>query len=211
MELVNEAKLQTGEPLVPERELEAVAKAIADPVRNLVFNAVVEATLDPRAEAPSGITVRRLAERIGEPKRRVRYHLEILQEQGLVEVAGKSTRGSVVERRFTARRMAFLDREDMLGLSRAQQQRVFLGCLRLIVASAAAALDAGTAVNRPDWAMIRLPLDLDRQAWEEAGERHVRFLREMEALGERAGDRLERSGEQPIRAISSSLFFEAAP
>jgi DNA-binding transcriptional ArsR family regulator len=190
---------------------DAIAEALADPVRGKVYCAVAEASINSRtgSQPTDGISVRRIAEQIHEPRRRVRHHLEVLRRQGLVDRAREERHSGVIEHYFAVVRPPRLEKPDLTGLSADQQQRIFLGCLRSILASAATALKAGTAVQRPEWAAVRVPVEVDRQGWMELGDLHLRFLEQVEDVAAESQARLRDSKAEAIRAISAFLFFES--
>jgi DNA-binding transcriptional ArsR family regulator len=190
-----------------------LAEAFGNPLRNKIVSAVSESVLGSTdgGDDPKGITTRRLSEMLREPRRKVRYHLDVLVKQGLIRVVKVERRGGTMERYFGPIGRTILTQDDVSRLTPEQTQRALVGCLRLIIASAAAALDAGVAVERPEWAAVRMPVQVDEQGWVELGALHEGLFHEVDRIVAGAQGRLERSDGQPIDAVSANLLIGATP
>lgn len=203
-----------GSAGTPEDEQhELVAAAMADPVRGKIFIATAEPTFFVASKTSNGsvgVSVREIAERVQESRRRVKYHLEVLCRQGLVEVVEEQRRGGVVEHYYRATSILMLSTEEMEGLPVRRQQKIILEVLREIFADATAALESGTYVRRPEWATARLHADVDEQGWKELGMLYEKTTRDALEIMANARERLRESDEKPIRIGAASLFFEAA-
>jgi DNA-binding transcriptional ArsR family regulator len=189
---------------------------MADPVRSRVLLAVAEAETDSYNRAMGsdrahGITVRQISNRLEEPRRRVRYHLDALCDQGIVEVAAEKMRRGVVERHYRAVLPPVLTKEQLETLSTAQQQKILLEILKVIFADTTAALKAGSYVRRPEWAAVRLRGEVDEQGWRELAALHENTRRESQRIVAGARERLGKKRETPIQVGSVNLLFEAAP
>lgn len=194
-------------------EAELLADAMANPLRCKILSRAAElAFLAPRnSDCPEreGLTVRGLSEHLGEPPRKVRYHLDALCEQGLLEVSQGRKRRGALERYFWPGRLPFLNEKEVAALPPAQQKKIILGCLAVLFADAKAALQTGSAVRRPDWAVVRIVGEVDEQARQELAQLHAEFLRRTQETLVRAGRRMETTEERPATIVSANLFFEA--
>ena len=102
-----------------------------------------------------GITIRQVAKRIREPRRRVRYHLDALCDQGLIEVAGERNRRGVVERCYRSAVHPVLTKNQVEALSADRQKKIVLEILKAIFSDATAALEArDDSPRRPESATI---------------------------------------------------------
>jgi DNA-binding transcriptional ArsR family regulator len=200
--------------MAKKETLELVVSAMADSLRCKILSTVAEVAFETPGGGNkclgNGITIRGLAERTGEPARRVRYHLDALCEQGLVEVTDGKARRGVVERYFAPARLPILDEEDVAALSPATQKRILLSCLKMIFSDVTASLEAGAAVRRPDWAVGRVPGEVDEQGRQQLATLHTDFITKTKEVIEQAQERLAETEEPPVRVISATLFFEAA-
>jgi DNA-binding transcriptional ArsR family regulator len=194
-----------------------VAAALADPVRAKVYTAVGEVAFAAeegaggRPGAARGISVRGISERVGEHPRRVRYHLDVLCELGLIEVADKRRRRAVLERLFAPTRMPVLSYEEIEGLPPSQQAKILLGCVKAIFRDTTAAIKSGSAIERPDWVASHVVGHVDREGWRALAARHGDFVLEVTDLLAESRERMAATGERPIRVLSANLFLELPP
>lgn len=202
-----------GSAGTPEDEQhELVAAAMADPVRAKVFIATAEPMFFVKASNGSvGVSVRQIAEQVQESRRRVKYHLEVLCRQGLVEVVEEKRRRGVVEHYYRAASILMLSKEEMEGLPVRQQQKIILEVLREVFADATAALESETFIRRPEWAAGRLHADVDEQGWAELGALYEKTTNDALEIIAKAQERLRETDRKPVRIGAASLFFEAAP
>jgi predicted ArsR family transcriptional regulator len=71
-----------------------LVEALTHPVRSKVVIAP--------AERPD-VTIRQIAERLREPPRRIRHHVDALVSAGVIEVSAETRRRNVIERRYAMR------------------------------------------------------------------------------------------------------------
>lgn len=199
---------------MPEAEQhEVMVAAMAEPVRCKIFLAAVEAAFYVGSEAATGqtgISVRQIAERVQESRRRVRYHLEVLCRQGLVEVVEEKRRRGVVEHYYRAKGIPLLSKEATEKLPVRRKQKIILETLRKVFAEATAALGSETYVRRPEWAAARVHADVDEQGWTELGVIYEKTTRDALAIIAKAQERLRATGERPVRVGAAALLFECA-
>jgi DNA-binding transcriptional ArsR family regulator len=186
----------------PDR-FRALVEAMGDPRRSRILSAV--------AERPRGVTIRELAQRLDEPERQVRYHLDLLYEQGLLAVAEEIQRRGVIERLYCAQMPPVISQAESKALEDGQSRRVSAQILRSIVADAAAAASAGLLGKPAGHLMARIPREVDRKGWEELAAVYEDSLRQIQEVLARAGRRLEADDEAPIRAVTALVMFEAPP
>jgi DNA-binding transcriptional ArsR family regulator len=209
----NGAGDSAGPPADEQHEL--MAAAMADPVRSKIFLAVAEPAFHVSSEtAPTqsaaGVSIRQISERVRENPRRVRYHLDVLCRQGLVELVEEKRQRGVIEHFFRSRHMAYLTKEQLEAIPSKRQQKMILELLKAIFADATAALESGAYVRRPEWAAGRLHADVDEQGWKELGVIFEKNIREALDIIDKSQQRLRQGDEQPIRIGAASLLFEAA-
>src|SRR5215212_2487458 len=158
------------------RRIERLAKIMSDPLKSKILvvaaasSTVAGSGVD--AAAPAGVTVRQISDRIGEPRRRVRYHLDDLCSQGIMERLGKRPHGGFVEDLFVIRQPLLLSRDEVATLSITQQQEILLQTLKMIFSDVTAALQGGTGSRRPEWAAVHQPGEVDEQGWKELAAAH---------------------------------------
>jgi DNA-binding transcriptional ArsR family regulator len=179
--------------------LELLVEAMGHPVRGKLLFSLIDS---PRASA------KQLSHRIGEPPSKVRYHLRKLRDIGLVGVEDEESRRGVVERYYRSLRAPVISAEDDRGLDDAQKRAFSIEILRLIFADAARSISAGTFIAREDRCLTRISAEVDEEGWRELAKIHFETLEAVKAVVRHSGERLQHSGEEPIRAVSDLLLFE---
>ena len=181
--------------------LRALADAMAHPVRAKLLFAVAE-----RSE--EGVSVRQLSQRLREPPRRVRYHLDGLLDLGLVAIADERTRRGVLERFYRAEKMPKLNNEQLEAQGDDQARQMCAEVLKAVLADASSAVGAKIFGLRPGHVLARLPGEVDQQGWEELGAVQEETIAELQAVISRSRERLKASGQSPIPALVALFLFE---
>lgn len=195
---------------IPEEKWhELLAAAMADPVRGKILIAAAEPTFLSGAAETAGTSIREISDRVQESRRRVRYHLDALCRQGLVEVVEERRRRGVIEHFYRTPFVPFLSKEQVEGIPPERQQKIILSLLKEIFSDATAALESGTFARRPEWAAARFHADVDERGWEELGAIFEKTAREALEIIEKSRERLQQTNEEPIRLGGASLLFEA--
>jgi DNA-binding transcriptional ArsR family regulator len=181
--------------------LRALVEAMAHPVRAKLLFGVAEKSGD-------GVSIRQLSERIREPPRRVRYHLDALLELGLVGIAHKRSRRGVVERFYRAELVPFLSNAELDEYTEEQTRQISVQVLKAILGDASMAVGAKIFGLRSGHVVVRLPGEVDEQGWSELGSLQEQTMRESQAVIERSRDRLQKTGDTPVSALVTLLLFE---
>jgi DNA-binding transcriptional ArsR family regulator len=180
--------------------LSRLADALADPLRARLLAAVTE---------KPGIGIRQIAARVGETERKVRYHVEALHSAGLVEVQGEVRRRGAIERQFRATNSMMIDAVDEERISAAQQRRISLEILKLIMSDATASVASGHFGTHPGHCEVRLRGEIDEKGWQELAEIHLRAIEEAQDAIDRSVERRRMTGEDGFEVTSAMLLFEA--
>jgi DNA-binding transcriptional ArsR family regulator len=201
--MAGEAEAAVTEDL---ERLRAQTEAMADPILSRILYSIGD-ELFAAAEDP-GASVRQLAEHLGEPKRKIRYHLGKLADQGLVVVAGKRVRRGVVENYYRVKEVGIITAEQLGSLSDARSRQIAQQIVRAVVSDVSTAVAAKTLGARPGWAALRIPGKVDLQGWEELGGIHEQTLYKIQEVLEGSQRRLAESGEEAISSVSALLLFD---
>jgi DNA-binding transcriptional ArsR family regulator len=188
------------EQMGPE-EVEAIGEAMGHPVRFRMATAL---------EEEPGLTARQLADRTGEPPRKVRYQLRLLRDDGLVQISGQGQRRGAIEHHFSMARRLLLADEEYDALPVRTRGRVGLEVLRLIAADVAAASDEGILAARRGHAEIRFIGRVDQGGWEELARIQWRYFQETERILGLARRRIAKRAEAGIPVTIALLLFERA-
>jgi DNA-binding transcriptional ArsR family regulator len=175
-----------------------VFEAFAHPVRGRILAAIVERP---------DVTIRELADRLGEPSRRVRHNVEVLLGTGLVWVTGEENRQGVVERHFGAGPGFMFGGEN--SLSHEQRAETAKITARLVMENIAVAAAAGTLGGRPDDYGVRMYGEVDESCLVELGFLHSAAFESLTRTIDQGRRRLAENGGAGTEIVSALFFFEA--
>lgn len=148
---------------------------------------------------------------VGATKKEVRYLIRRMREAGLVEVAGKSSGSGVRENLYSVDPASLvLEESDLTHVSEGRLEEAHIRLLRLLFREALQSAQSGRLSARQEHSLVRFPISLDEQGWEEAAEVHDRAMREVMEEQARSLARLELSGEKPVRGLAAIFLFERA-
>lgn len=101
------------EQAAPIREVKDVdtLKALSDPIRLAILRALMR-DVDP---APRIMTVKELAQELGEPQTRLYRHVKQLQSVGLIQVAGTRVVSGIIEHRYRASQVSLRLSHDLFS------------------------------------------------------------------------------------------------
>lgn len=181
-------------------QLEAMVRVLRDPLLRRILFAV---------EARPDSTIRQIAERLGEPSRRVRHHLTVLLEAGFVVVHEERYRGGVIERTYRSSALPQLwSGAWPRGIGDVEWKWVVLEVIKMIVSDMSDAIRVGTFTKRPGWQATRVSREVDERGWSELAAVHLRAFEETMRVVDRSAERLERTAEKAITIVSGVLLFE---
>jgi DNA-binding transcriptional ArsR family regulator len=188
-------------PPSAEEHLDALTRTMAHPLRCSLLAALVERP---------AVSIRELAAHLDEPERRVRYHLEAMGREGLVEVTRREIRRGGVEYFYSARVRPVIKDFDPGVVDVEQQRQIAIQVLRLVVDNATAAIRAQRFGTGRDACVVRHWGELDDVGREEIAAIHRQSMEDVENAFKRARERLDSNGEEGTPATSATLFFETA-
>jgi DNA-binding transcriptional ArsR family regulator len=176
---------------------QALTKACSQPVRGRILTAL--------SERPD-VTIREVADRLGEPRRRVRHHIETLVEMGLAVVTREDL-SSVVERRYGATPTAV----DVPPDSWSQEERLVFAkaTMRMLAADFSVAAAAETFARGGEDLEVRIYGEVDDGCLEELADLHWSTYRGIRAKIEEGFERVMQSGEPGTEVVSALFSFEA--
>ncbi|HUB98468.1 MAG TPA: winged helix-turn-helix domain-containing protein [Solirubrobacterales bacterium] len=158
------------------------------------------------AERPA--TVRMLAGEMEEPADRVRKQLRWLEREGVVFVSHRLPRRGTAENYYRPSLEPVVDTVEFEQLSAAERARLSGDAIKCLYRDATHAVRAGTFDRRSDMASVHIRMLLDERGWRELAELHHKTALAALALRREALERLERSGDEPISAASTTFLFE---
>lgn len=182
-------------------QVESLAAIVTHPLRRRIWYAMAE-------QRP--ISPRELADELGDPVNDVAYHVRVLRDMGVIELAGtRPVRGATQHFYRTVRR-PYLDNKEVAELDAEETTASATNILRIEFADAAASLEAGKLVERPEHYVFRMPVNLDEEGWQEF---HAIFAEAAERLYEaeaRCVDRRREKGEEgeSVSVVAHLNLFE---
>lgn len=183
-----------------QKLLQSLGDAMADPFRSRVLVAVTERP---------GVTIREIAERLGETSRKVRYHMEALHRANLVEVEGEVQRRGAIERRYRNTTSNLIRAEEEAELSPSQERRIALEVLKMVMSDATSAVASGHFAARAGHCSARLRGVLDSEGWAELADLFAATTEEAAEVIERSEMRCRSAGEEGVEVTGALLLFEA--
>ncbi|HEY2055302.1 MAG TPA: helix-turn-helix domain-containing protein [Solirubrobacterales bacterium] len=182
-------------------QIDSLAAIVTHPLRRRIWYAMAE----QRAISP-----RELADELHEPVNDVAYHVRRLRDMGIIELAGtRPVRGATQHFYRTVRR-PYLSNEQVAELDPEETVASATNVLQIEFADAAASLEAGKLVERPEHYVFRMPTNLDEEGWQEF---HTIFAEAADRLYEAEGrcvDRRQEKGEESesVSVVAHLNLFE---
>ena len=175
-----------------------LAAIVAHPTRARCFVILAERTASPVE----------IAQEIGKDVGHVGYHVRKLQQLGLIELVDeRPVRGAVVHFYRAVERPVLVEKE-FTEQPLDQREAFTRYVLQLHVADMARALDGHTFDARANRALIRFPMLVDEEGFQELADLHVEMYERTLDIQARSDERRSGSGEEGIPTISTTTFFE---
>jgi DNA-binding transcriptional ArsR family regulator len=145
----------------------------------------------------------------------VGYHVGALADAGLIEEVGQRPVRGAVEHFYRAVVRPITSTETEAETDGARRMSFARTTWSLITANATTALAAGTAVDRPELHLTRVPLRVDETGWSELTEAYMELYERVYEIQADAAGRLGQDlGDPGISVLSVLACFEtpeAAP
>jgi hypothetical protein len=141
----------------------------------------------------------------------VAYHFRELEKEGCLEIVDSIPRRGAMEHVYEGKaRVYFTDSEfeEMPGDRRQKLSRI---SLQGLLARADGAMRAETFDSRTDRHLTWMPMNLDKQGWDELSTALASCFGEVEQIRHDANDRLAESGQEAIPVTYGMLAFESPP
>jgi DNA-binding transcriptional ArsR family regulator len=183
----------------PASPSEALVKALSHPVRLRALEILSE-----RIASPTEIS-----NELDAPLSNVAYHVRVLDELGLAEVVEEeAVRGSVAHF-YKAVDRSLIDNSNWNSLNPKVRSAISAHHIETLMNDAAASLKAALLDKRDDRQVGRASMLLDAKGWREIAKIHAEAVQSVLKAQAAAAERLSKSGEEGVHAISGILFFEA--
>lgn len=175
-----------------------LAAIVAHPTRARAFTILTERTASPVE----------IAQEIGKDVGHVGYHVRKLLQLNLVELVDERPVRGAVEHFYRATVRPYVS-EDEFANQTVEEREVFTRhTLQFHVADIARALDAHTFDSRPNRALLRTPMVVDEDGFQELADLHDEMYERTLDIQARSAERLAGEGEEGINTVSATMFFE---
>jgi hypothetical protein len=175
-----------------------LAAIVAHPTRARAFTILTERTASPVE----------IAQEIGKDVGHVGYHVRKLQQLNLIELVDERPVRGAVEHFYRAIERPVV-REEAFAEQTLDEREVFTRhTLQFHVADIARAMDQHTFDARPNRALIRTPMLVDEEGFQELADLHVEMYERTLDVQAKSDERRTGSGEEGIPTVSATMFFE---
>lgn len=138
-------------------QVESLAAIVTHPLRRRIWYAMTEHPISPRE----------LSSQLLEPVNDVSYHMRRLRDLGIIELSGTRPVRGATQHFYRVARRPDLNNEEVATLDPEEASASATNILQIEFADAAASLEAGKLVERPEHYVFRMPANLDEQGWQE--------------------------------------------
>lgn len=178
---------------------ESLAAVVAHPLRARAFMLLAERTASPRD----------IATTLGEEVNDVAYHVRKLRDFKLIELVGSRPVRGATEHFYRAIKRPMVDAEEYALLDQGERNGFAREILQLVFADVAVSIDSGVFSSRPDNQVVRAPMLVDDQGYEEISKIHDEALDKVLEVQAASAERMTRDSEaRGIHVESVNLFFE---
>jgi DNA-binding transcriptional ArsR family regulator len=175
-----------------------LAAIVAHPTRARCFSILAERTASPVE----------IAQEIGKDVGHVGYHVRKLQQLNLIELVDERPVRGAVEHFYRAIERPVV-REEGFATQTPEEREVFTRhTLQLHVTDIARAMDEHTFDSRANRALIRFPMLVDEDGFDELADLHVEMYERTLDIQARSDERRAGTDDEGIASMSTSMLFE---
>jgi hypothetical protein len=181
-------------------QVESLAAIVSHQLRRRIWYAMTEHPISPRE----------LADELHEPVNDVAYHVRVLRDLGIIELAGTRPVRGATQHFYRAVRRPHLGTEEVEALDPESSTANATNILQLEFADAATSLEAGNLVTRPEHCVFRLGVHLDEEGWQEFHSIIAETVDRLYEAETRCVDRRREKGEDsdPVSVVVHLNLFE---
>jgi DNA-binding transcriptional ArsR family regulator len=178
-----------------------LAAIVAHPTRARAFSILAERTASPVE----------IAQEIGKDVGHVGYHVRKLQELKLIELVDERPVRGAVEHFYRAVARPFVVEKEFEDQPVEEREIFTRYILQLHIADVARALDEHTFDERANRWLIRTPMVVDEEGFEELGALHAELYERTLDIQARSDERRTGTDDEGISTMSTNMFFETPP
>jgi DNA-binding transcriptional ArsR family regulator len=175
-----------------------LATIVAHPTRARAFSILAERTASPVE----------IAQEIGKDVGHVGYHVRKLQELNLIELVDERPVRGAVEHFYRAIARPIVDQKEFGSLPIEEREVFTRHVLQLHIADVARSMDEHLFDARPDHWMVRLPMVVDEEGFDELSALHAEMYERTLDIQARSDERRSGKEDEGIPTMSNNMFFE---
>jgi hypothetical protein len=126
----------------------------------------------------------------------------------MIELVDERPVRGAVEHFYRAIERPVVNEEEFAEMSIDEREGFTRCIMQLLVADVARSMDERTFDARPNHAIIRTPMLVDEEGFQELNEFHIELHERTMEVQARSSERRTKSGEAGIPTVSASMFFE---
>jgi DNA-binding transcriptional ArsR family regulator len=176
-----------------------LATIVAHPTRVRCFSILAERTASPVE----------IAQEIGKDVGHVGYHVRKLQELNLIELVDERPVRGAVEHFYRAIARPIVHEKDVADQSLEEREVFTRHTLQLHIADVARAMDEHTFDERTNRWLIRLPMVVDDEGFEELAALHAEMYDRTLDIQAKSDGRRSGTEDEGISTMSTTMFFES--
>jgi DNA-binding transcriptional ArsR family regulator len=175
-----------------------LAAIVAHPTRARAFSILAERTASPVE----------IAQEIGKDVGHVGYHVRKLQQLNLIELVDERPVRGAVEHFYRATTRPWVTTEEFETQTVAEREVFTRHILQLHVTDVARAMDEHTFDARANRYIVRVPMVLDEEGFEEMSALHAEMYERTMDIEARSNGRRAGTDDAGIPTMATSMFFE---
>jgi DNA-binding transcriptional ArsR family regulator len=175
-----------------------LAAIVAHPTRARCFSILAERTASPVE----------IAQQIGKDVGHVGYHVRKLQQLDVIELVDERPVRGAVEHFYRAIERPYVTAEEFEAQSIPEREVFTRHTLQLHVTDIAQAIDKHTFDARSNRYLVRVPLLVDEEGFDELAALHAEMYERTMDIQARSTERRIGSDAEGISTVATSMFFE---
>jgi DNA-binding transcriptional ArsR family regulator len=175
-----------------------LAAIVAHPTRARAFTILTERTASPVE----------IAQEIGKDVGHVGYHVRKLQQLDLIELVDERPVRGAVEHFYRAIVRPYVSEEEFTQQTLEDREVFTRHILQFHVADIARAMDEHTFDARANRAVLRTPMTVDEDGFQELADLHVEMYERALDIQARSDERRTGSDDSGIPIVTTTMFFE---
>jgi DNA-binding transcriptional ArsR family regulator len=175
-----------------------LAAIVAHPTRARCFSILAERIASPVE----------IAQEIGKDVGHVGYHVRKLQEMKLIELVDERPVRGAVEHFYRAIARPFVVENEFADQTVEEREPFTRYILQLHIADVARSMDEHTLDARPNRWLIRTPMVVDEEGFDELAALHAELYERTLDIQARSDERRTGTDDEGIQTMSTNMFFE---